>query len=64
MLNVKITISPGEVFFNEEYLQVISVSTFLVADHWNVSGFSSKTIYFLVSNLLGRRIGKVDRSFA
>lgn len=48
---------------NEEYFSVISVPTFLVAGQCNVSGFPLKTINFLVSNVLGRHIGKVDWSF-
>lgn len=53
------TFHQGE-YFIEEYFQILSVPMFLIAGYWHFP----QTIYFLVSNLLGRHIGKVDRSFA
>lgn len=63
VLGGELSVSPGGVFLTNIF-KVISVLAFLVADHWNISGFPPKTVCFLVSNLSGRRVGKVDRSFA
>lgn len=56
VLNAELTVSPAEVFLNKEYFQVTSASMSLVPGPQNVSGFFPKTVYRLVSDLLGRCI--------